>query len=62
MTPLAFFLKYSPEVVKFISGIFKGKKTRKEKRDEKAYIKAVRRGDRDAANQYLHDDELPKRD
>ena len=62
MTPLAFFLKYSPEVVKFIAGMFKGKKARKEKRDEKAYIRAVRRGDWDAANRYLHDDELPKRD
>jgi len=54
VTPLAFFLKYSPEVVKFIAGIFKGGKTRKEKRDEKAYVEAVRDGDVDKINEGLH--------
>ena len=41
MTPLAFFLKYSPEVVKLIAGIFKGKKARKEKKDAGKFAKTV---------------------
>ena len=54
MTPLAFFMKYAPEVVKFVTGWFKGGKTRKEKRDEKDFVKAVRDGDVDKINEGLH--------
>uniref|UniRef100_A0A6H1ZF91 Uncharacterized protein n=1 Tax=viral metagenome TaxID=1070528 RepID=A0A6H1ZF91_9ZZZZ len=54
MTPLAFFLKYSPEVVKFIAGIFKGRKKAKELQDEKDFVKAVRDGDVDKINEGLH--------
>ena len=54
MTPLAFFLKYSPEVVKFIAGLFKSGKKRRERRDEADFVDAVHDGDIDKINEGLH--------
>jgi len=54
MTPLEFLLKYSPEVVKFISGLFKGRKKAKADKDERDFVEAVHDGDIDKINAGLH--------
>jgi len=54
MTPIAFAIKYGPEVVKFISGLFKSGKKRREEREEADFVDAVHDGDIDEINAGLH--------
>jgi len=43
-----------PAVFKFGTNVFKGFKNAKKKKQEKKFIKAVRSGDVDAINRWLH--------